>query len=292
MAVLGSVAIAFAFLFPYAPPPDTPLTQAVGAALHVLLFASLAFLWGRTLPRWASGGLLWGGLASVAFLLECFQPVVGRSFEWSDWLFGIGGTACICGTASFARKAALRWSLVCVLAVLPLAGSMGLRAMESQAFPVLASPEMSWSRTGWIRNGVVIKPETETTFRIEARSAEDAGAIPYPGIFREPVNPDWRMAQSFHTRLFWPSPSNALFAVRVDDLPHNPPYAERFQREFAVTQGWNRIDIPAAEFACTSGGRRMEIEKITRWGVFLVAGPPLDYFLLGAVRLELQQEEP
>jgi hypothetical protein len=292
MAALGTVAIAVCFLFPIPAPPDQSMAQAAGAAGHVFLFAALAFLWGRALPRWASGWFLWGFLALAAALLEWVQPWAGRSCEGSDWLFGVGGAACICGTASSGWKAAARWGCVGVLAVLPLVWTAGLRASESRAFPALASPDAFWSRRGWIQNGVRISPESAEAFRVESRLDKQGDAAPYPGLFRRTVNPNWKGGGSFQTRLYWPGPSKAVFAIRVDDLSDNPPYAERFQREFSVTQGWNRIDIPAAEWGRTSEGRPMKMEAIHLWGVFLVAGPPLDYFLLGAVHLESQQEEP
>ena len=67
----------------------------------------------------------------------------------------------------------------------------------------------------------------------------------------------------------------------MDDLPGNPPYAERFQREFAVTQGWNHVKIPAAQWGTASGGRAMNVEAIRQWGLFLVSATEgFDYFCL------------
>ena len=72
----------------------------------------------------------------------------------------------------------------------------------------------------------------------------------------------------------------------MDDLPGNPPYAERFQREFAVTQGWNHVKIPAAQWGTASGGRAMNVEAIRQWGLFLVSATEgFDYFLFAPVRL-------
>jgi hypothetical protein len=92
--------------------------------------------------------------------------------------------------------------------------------------------------------------------------------------------------------LFWPAPEPVGFAIRVDDHSGYPAAAERFQREFSITQGWNSVRIPAAELGRTSGGRPLRLESIRQWGVFLVSDKPLDYFLLGAVSLELQPETP
>ena len=92
--------------------------------------------------------------------------------------------------------------------------------------------------------------------------------------------------------LFWPEAWPAVFAVRVDDRPGNPPYAERFQKEFAVTQGWNAVRIPAGEIAQTAGGRPTRLDQVRQWGVFLVSDVPFDYFSVGIVHVELQEEQP
>ena len=92
--------------------------------------------------------------------------------------------------------------------------------------------------------------------------------------------------------LFWPESLPAVFAVRVDDRPGNPPYAERFQKEFAVAQGWNAVRISAEEIAQAAGGRPLRLDQVRQWGVFLVSDIPFDYFLVGTVRLEMQEEKP
>lgn len=92
--------------------------------------------------------------------------------------------------------------------------------------------------------------------------------------------------------LFWPEAGSAVFAVRVDDRPGNPPYAERFQKEFAVTQGWNAVRIPAEVIAQTAGGHPLHLDQVRQWGVFLVSDVPFDYFLIGTVRLDMSEEKP
>jgi hypothetical protein len=92
--------------------------------------------------------------------------------------------------------------------------------------------------------------------------------------------------------VFWPGPDPGTLAVRIDDQPGSPPYADRFQHEFTVTQGWNRVHVPRAGWERKSGGRPMDVAKIHSWGVFLVSAPTFDYFLLDAVQLEARREAP
>jgi hypothetical protein len=162
--------------------------------------------------------------------------------------------------------------------------------MECQAFPVLAAPGACWAGRNWTLNGVELSVAPGNEFRLDRGPGDPP--VPYPGVFRTPVCSDWRGMQSFQTEIFWPNERPALFAVRVDDRPGNPPYADRFQQEFAVTQGWNAVRIPAAALSRTTGGRPLQQDAIRHWGVFLVSGSPFDYFSMGMVRLVMQQEDP
>ena len=165
--------------------------------------------------------------------------------------------------------------------------------LEVRAFPVLADSALRWSRRGWTLNAVRISSAISAGLRVDAEAESKAGPPGiYPGLFRAPACADWRGAEALRAELFWPAPEPVVFAIRVDDQPGNPAYAERFQREFSVTQGWNSVRIPAAELEQTSGGRPLRLESIRQWGVFLVSDKPMDYFLLGTVRLDLQPESP
>lgn len=293
-AALGSAAAMLMLIFPSTLPAAGSIRQAVGGSAHVLIFAVLAWLWGRALPVHLRGRVLWGALALFSASVEWIQPCVGRSAEWTDWLYGAGGAACICGTWRLPwRRGILRWAGVLVLFSAPLAWALALREAEIRVFPSLAEPGALWARGGWVLNGVRISAPSEAAFRIEGEPWDGKSArVPYPGVFRAPARSDWRGMRSWRAELFWPGPAPVLFAVRVDDRPGNPPYAERFQREFAVTQGWNAVEIPAEELGRTSGGRPMRLDQIHRWGVFLVSNARFDYFLVGAVRLELKEDRP
>jgi hypothetical protein len=267
--------------------------QAAGEAVHVLLFAGLAWLVGRHLPTGLRGGVLWMGLAVFSAGMECLQPLVGRASEWVDWLYGAGGAACICATWQLERRVRIRWAGILILCLFPLGWELAMVRMEVYAFPVLADSAAKWSRRGWILNFVQLTPVAKEGFRVEpkpANTVEVSGM--YPGLFRVPACSDWSEMQALRAELYWPSPVHVLFALRVDDRPGNPAYADRFQREFSVTQGWNLVQIPVAELGRTSGGRPVQLGAIRRWGVFLVSDRPFDYFLLGAVSLDLHQESP
>ena len=290
-AVLGGVGATALLLFPVPVPPAGRLWQSAGAAFHVLLYAGLAWILGRSLSARSRSWPLFFGLMAFAAAVEWLQPRVGRSAELADWLWGVGGTGCICATGNRAWKVWLRWFPVLGLCLLPLAWELTLLRMEVRAFPVLADSRALWSRRGWELNSVQTARANPSGFRVEADSDEGARR-PYPGLFRRPACPDWRSLRALRADLYWPAAASAIFAIRVDDRPGNPPYAERFQQEFSVTQGWNSVQIFGEQIRQTSGGRPMRLETIWQWGVFLVSDVPLDYFLLGTVRIEWPEEHP
>ena len=262
--------------------------QAVGGALHVLLFAGLAWLWTRPrtarIPRW----LLWLALALVAAGMEWLQTFVGRSAEPADWLYGAAGAACVCASGRLFQRLWVRGALLAAVAVCSPVWELGLWGLERCAFPVLAAPGAGWASRGWNLNAVKLSVGANRQFRVARKAPRRAGQPePYPGLFRAPVRRDWRGMAAWQTALFWPGSAPAVMAVRIDDRSGNPPYAERFQREFAVTQGWNAVRIPLADIAAA-----LEPAAIRQWGVFLVSAEAFDYFLLDAVRLEPAQEPP
>ena len=283
----GSAAVFLLLLVPVRLPAGGRWVEAWSAGAHVALFAALAWLWGRGLPGWSRGWRLWGGLAAVAAAVEGLQLWTGRSVGWTDWCSGAAGAACVCAT--WRVRGGIRLLAVLALAFLPTAWEAAQQILEKRDFPILADPARRWAGRGWIENGGRLRREEEG-FRFLSDDPTTPAA--YPGVFRVPAAKDWRKIEALDTSLYWPEEKPAVMGLRVDDQPGQPPYADRFQREFSVTQGWNRVRIPVRELGRTADGRSLRLDCIRRWGVFLVSGEAFDYFLLGPVRLTLQEETP
>lgn len=271
-------------LIPFPGGGDGRVWHALGGTAHALLFAGLAWLWTRPgtvrAPRW----LTWLALALAAAGAEGLQTFAGRSAEVADWLFGTAGAACVCAGGGLRQRPWVLGLLLAAVAVCSPVWELGLWRMESRAFPVLAEPGAGWAGRGWNLNEVRLAIAADRRFRVAGKTNPPAA---YPGLFRIPVRRDWRGLAALRTALYWPGPAPAVMAVRVDDRPGNPPYAERFQREFAVTQGWNVVRLPLAEI-----GKTVDLAGIRQWGVFLVSPAAFDYFLMDAVRLDPAQEPP
>jgi len=290
---LAGTAVLVLLLVPLPLPKDSRMGHAAAGAVHVLLFAGLARAAGSVWPERISRGFLWLGLALLAAVVETIQPLVGRSAGWADWLYGAGGAACLCGGWPLRPGTRRRWVALGALALFPPVWEAAMWHQEIRAFPVLAQSGAWWARRSWTLNGVDLSVDSHRRFKVAGRAAPDDGApSPYPGVFRRGVHRDWRGVESLRTAVFWPKTEPAVFAVRVDDRPGNPPYAERFQKELLITQGWNVVEIPAAEFGRSAGGRPLNLENVCQWGVFLVSNVPLDYFLLEPVHLVPARNAP
>lgn len=280
-------------MVPLCEPPKGALWSAIGLGGHAVLFGVLAWIGSVEFPGHQRGWPLWIGLTLFAAAVELIQPWVGRSRELSDWIFGSAGAAVVCGTWPLSRSRQVRSAGMLVLGLSPLLWVLSLRGAESRAFPVLMDVGSIWSRHGWTLNAVRLEVDGELGMRVES-APRGKGNVPssYPGLFRVPARSDWRGMGELQAAIFWSGDGSTVMALRIDDREGNPAYADRFQKEITVTQGWNRVQIPASEWGRTSGGQPLHVEAIRQWGVFLVSASAFDYFTLGIVKLEPGEERP
>ncbi len=292
-AVLAGTGTLLLLLMPLGGSSDRMLGVAMSLGGHAWLFGAVAWGWGRRLSRRYRALPLWVGLAVGAAAVEMVQPWYGRSRELADWIFSAAGAGWVCMTWQWRGKRWGRWMGLMVLGLVPVLGYGGLRQAEVRSFPILLDPGSVWSRHGWALNSVRLGADGHATVRVASRrSGKEQGRGEYPGLFRQPAQPDWSGMETLRLKVFWPGEAPAMLAMRIDDREGNPPYAERFQEEFEVVPGWNEIRIPVSQWGQTSGGRPMERRGIRQWGVFLVSAPAFDYFGLGMVQLDPAEEQP
>ena len=210
----GSAAVFLLLLVPVRLPAGGRWVEAWSAGAHVVLFAALAWLWGRGLPGWSRGWRLWGVLAAVAAAVEGLQLWTGRSVGWADWCSGAAGAACVCAT--WRVRGGIRLLAVLALAFLPAAWEAAQQILEKRDFPILADPARRWAGRGWIENGGRLQREEEG-FRFLSDDPTTPAA--YPGVFRVPAAKDWRKIEALDTSLYWPEEKPAVMGLRVDDQP-------------------------------------------------------------------------
>ncbi len=280
---LISVVMVAPLVVPLPHSDDSPLWRMVSGTSHVILFTVLAWQLAQCAPARLRGLKLWFGLAILAGLIEMWQLKIGRSAEWSDWFYGLLGATGAIGTAKLHSK--LRVAVLLGLALIPPLWIGTLLAQEARAFPVLLDPQSIWARQGWTQQGGQVQPLDFSKFCFRANSSGEE--VEYPGLFRPVFHCDWRGITALRGSIYWPNAMPTICAIRVDDQRGNPPYADRFQREMAITQGWNQIVIPSAELRMTPSGRELQMEQIQQWGIFLIAPPQFENFVLGCFALEL-----
>lgn len=280
------VAVIAPLVVPLPHSADSPLWRMASGASHVILFAVLAGQLDQCAPARLRGWKLWFGLAILAGLIEIWQLKIGRSAEWSDWLYGMVGAA---GAISTTRlHARLRLSLLLGLALIPPLWIGTLLVQEARAFPVLLDPQSIWARQGWTQQGGQVRALDFSKFCFTSDSSGEE--VEYPGLFRPAVHSDWRGITALRGSIYWSNAMPTICAIRVDDQRGNPPYVDRFQREISITQGWNQIVIPSADLRMTPSGRELRLEQIQQWGIFLISPPQFESFVLGCFALELGEE--
>lgn len=250
-------------------------------AIHVGMWAGLVWsLW--PLARGSRSGqwLLLALLVLAGGVSEVIQGMVGRSPEWLDLGMDALGAfmAFLCGRGHWKTGLGLAGVFCAVLM-----GCVGARAMEEiRAYPVLMDGGSRWGRYRWERNGVKMRPRKKHLGVILDRNAPTE----YPGLFRSPLCRDWSGSKGMEVLVYWPQRNggDGILGFRIDDRPGNPPYADRWQTEVAVTSGWNTV-VLTGEWLQTPGGRRMDASRIRDWGVFVISSPKTNYFGLGTTRL-------
>lgn len=289
----GGTALALWLLFwPFEQDGDRRKVAGFDKAVHVAVFAGLAWVWGRASGAETPGAegrrnrwRLAAVLAAATVLVEVAQPLTGRSRDWLDSVAGCAGIAA--ATLSWGRGFGTL-ALVCAA----LAGAcMGRGAWnlwtEWRAFPVLAEGGGGCWSADWHLRGVAGEPTGEG-LRL---TPLPGGPETWRGAFRVPVRGDWSDRGDWKLRVEWGGAEEATLEVRLDDRREKEPaYNERFQREWRVSPGWNELAIPRGEWTKTSGGGELDAADIARWGVFLQTPADFEYWTLGKTELTANQE--
>ena len=263
-------------------------------AVHVAVFGGLAWAWGRVSgaddPSTVGRRNRWrlaAALAVATVLVEVLQPLTGRGFDLLDSLAGCAGIAAV--TLSWGHGF---WTLA--FAVTGLAGMcMGRGAWhmgtEWRAFPTLAGGGGGCWAEAWLLRGVEGEPTGDGLRLVPLPEGPDT----WRGAFRVPMRSDWRAWGDWKLRVEWGGAEEATLVVRLDDRrKKEPAYDDRFQCEWRVVPGWNELTIPHGEWTKTSGGGKLDVSDIARWGVFLLEPADFDHWTLGKTELITPKERP
>lgn len=272
---------------------------------HILFFAILS-LWlhgplrntgaGRSTTR--ASLTLFLLVFAVGFVVEVVQMLATeRSPDLSDLLRNQLG--CLLAMAFFIRPSPFqgKWLqpvvrvTVCGLlvgALWPLARAVTDEYLAAKQFPVLSDFETPFERYRW--NNVRQLQEESTTVRHGSRAMRvQLSTAKYSGVALFYFPRDWRGYGALHCSVYNPQPDPLMLNCRIHDVHHKDngsEYADRFNQQFILQQGWNDLVVSLDRVKNAPKGRSMDMEHIEGFGLFVVqqASPMsiyLDHLYLG-----------
>ena len=98
--------------------------------------------------------------------------------------------------------------------------------------------------------------------------------------------PRWSADADFVMDVFLSSPERLTLIMRVHDVEHNDEYYDRFNREFALTRGYQQLRIPIEEIRQGPKTREIDLDHIQGFKFFVIEpSGPID-LTVGNVRFE------
>ncbi|MEN9575674.1 MAG: hypothetical protein RL514_3529 [Verrucomicrobiota bacterium] len=274
-----------------------PLLAWLAAALYYALPA-------RVQPARRRYALAFGLAVLFAELVELLQPLFGRSRSLGDVLNGsIGAALMLTGIAAWQSTRKWFWRGGHALA---LVGTMvialwpayeewrGLRWRQKH-FPSLGDFENDEELRLWRPQGGSRGHPTHIGFtQAYAIQGEQSlrvvgGAGDWAGVNYSAGDKDWTPFRALTLEVFNPRHPFTLY-VRVDDDGDCTKLADRFQRGFELTPGWNRLRVATAEIERGPTTRRLNLQAIRRVAIFTGDHEPPRFWFLDYVHLEARDE--
>lgn len=239
-----------------------------------------------------------------AALVEILQPYFGRTKSLTDFINGsLGAGLALTGIAAWRRTGRWRWRGGHAVA---LAGALavalwpayeewrGLRWRQKH-FPTLGDFENQEELRLWhVQGGSRGRPTNISFTRARASEGEQSlrvvgGAGDWAGVNYAAGDKDWTPFRALTLDVFNPRDPFRLF-VRVNDNGEGRTLADRFERGFELTHGWNHLRIPMLEIERGPQSRRLNLKSIRRLAIFTGDGEPQRFWFLDRVHLEARDE--
>jgi len=108
----------------------------------------------------------------------------------------------------------------------------------------------------------------------------------YPGWAPMLAENDWREFKSLCFDLYNPQKRDIRVTVRIDDSEDYPDYVDRLNQSLVLRPGLNRIRMPLNDLRTSGTDRRLDLDKIFRFLLFMVNPKEKVVLYLDYVRLE------
>ena len=252
---------------------------------HIVLFSLLSFSYFRraTSARYSLTYIIvFTTIASliIGVTVEVIQILFNRSFSVND-IFNdvIGGYLGILFLIIFSHHKTIYFRTSASLIFIFLL-AMGLRGLGknlydeivmSKQFPVLAGFESQLELERWDFYRVNVKRSQKFTkfgkYSLEIEYLRGG----YPTVSMKYLRSDWSGYNNLNFSVYSTSNENQEFVLKVFDKIHIENgyiYADRFNENITLRNGWNTIDIPLSNIINAPGGRLMDIHEIRVFSFF------------------------
>jgi len=253
---------------------------------HILYFGLLVYLfWRFTKSFRLSRNIIW--LISLLLTLiwggaiEVLQYASARTADLMDLSRDFCGTLLVLsfmpglmGPVSRGLKAVVR-SLVVAFALFhlsPLVIALSDEMIARAQFPVLSSFETSFELDRW-EGGANRELVSEVGGRQGRQLRIDLDTQRYSGIGLRYLGADWRKYRHLNLDIFHADPRPLRLTVRVHDSRHQTVqptflYSDRFNRQFQLHQGWNKIQIKLRDIEDAPRNRKMNMKEVANVALF------------------------
>lgn len=151
------------------------------------------------------------------------------------------------------------------LAVLILAALSPLQAGETSR--VLADFETNEEVRAWNPQGLPAKTVSEHVTHGSSALQIEFGGGEYPGISRELPPDDWTGFEALRADLFSAAETPLHYCIRIDDAA-STDYGSRYNGDFVLAPGANRIDLPLTGLRTGDGKRDLDLKRVRRLIIF------------------------
>lgn len=263
---------------------------------HFVCFGLLAYLY----VVWRGGIAFWRVLAEVlilTFLLggltEILQSFVGRTPLWIDLWHDILGAMLVVLFYSVSRfqlsllvlkGLQLAVLLLVIPNILPLGRYIVDEAIARHQFPLLSGFETPFELSRWSddRNPrIVADPVLSGQGSLMVELTTDM----YSGITLNYFPRDWSDYNALNLQVYLVDQEPLYLNLRIHDIHHNQNYADRFNTQFRLNQGWNHLKIHMSDIAAGPVDRRLDLARIGGLGVFVVAQEQSKTIIIDEVQL-------
>lgn len=108
----------------------------------------------------------------------------------------------------------------------------------------------------------------------------------YQGIHFKDIEKDWSAHRHFVVDVFNPDKESFIFHIRIDDKKSGWEYANRFDKNFLIKNGMNRISIPLDSLKANIAERKLDLSRIERLMLFIPRNDKKRTFHIDNIRLE------